>query len=244
MHAVLKQRIIELAKASHLEVCGFFYRDHVGGAQIYECRNVASNPAEEFQISNEQYIEVLGHGTPLGVWHSHPAGNHGPTSFSEADLECAEEQALPFYLYDVTGGGWHEFLPASYQPKLLAQPFCLGFQDCYSLVRDYFRLTCRRYLSDYDRDESFLHEEQGVIMANFEREGFQLGSLETLQIHDIMMFRTDRVLPQHFGVYLGRQAFLHHPLHALSREEPLTGRWLDRLVCVFRPQTPVESGVT
>ena len=244
MHTLLKQRVIELAKASPLEVCGFFYRDRSNKAQIHECRNIASKPAEEFQISDEQYIEVLGLGTPLGVWHSHPAADHGPTSFSEADLECAEEQAIPFYLYDVVGGDWHEYLPASYQPELLGQPFTLGWTDCYGLVRDYFRRTCRLYLGDYDRDESFSHEERGIIMANFEREGFQLGSLETLQAHDIMMFKTDRVLPQHFGVYEGQQRFLHHPLNALSREELLTGRWLDRLVCVFRHRTLAESGVT
>lgn len=242
MHALLKQRVIELSKASVLETCGFFYRDHAGRAQLHECRNVSANPVAEFEISSDDYVTALNLGTILGIYHSHPAAGQGPTSFSEADLECAEEQALPFYLYDAAGREWHEYLPASYRPELISRPFCLGFGgDCYGLVRDYFRNRHRRYLSDYDRDESFLHEEQGVIMANFRREGFVLGSLKTLQPADILMFRTDKALPQHFGIYLGDQRLLHHPLNALSREELLSGRWLSRLDCVFRSETPLVS---
>lgn len=240
MHTLLKQRVIELA-ASPLEICGFFYRDHEGQARLHECRNVAAEPATEFEIANDDYIAALNLGTILGIYHSHPARGQGPTSFSEADLECAEEQALPFYLYDAEGREWHEFLPSTYKVDLIARPFCLGFDDCYSLVRNHFRQRHRLYLSDYDRDESFLHEEQGVIMASFRREGFVLGSLETLQPEDILMFRTDKALPQHFAVFKGQQMMLHHPQNALSREEQLSGRWLSRLDCVFRHETPLVS---
>ncbi len=235
MHSLLKQRVIELARQTDHEVCGFFYRDLAGRAQLYGCRNVAANPATEFQISQEDHMAVLGLGQLLGIYHSHPPG--GDLGFSPADLENAEVQDLPFYLYTVADGQWHEYIPPGHRADLIARPFCLGFHDCFGLIRDHFRQTQSLYISDYDRDERFLHEEQGVIMASFEKEGFRLGSLETLRADDILMFKTDKALPQHFAVYRGGQMMLHHPLNALSREELLSGRWLSRLICVFQRET-------
>ncbi len=239
MHTLLKRHIIDLAKATPFEVCGYFYRDHAGQARTYECRNVAADPTKEFEISQDEQIALLGMGDPLGIYHSHPVG--GDLGFSPADLENAEVQDLPFYLYTVENDQWHEYLPPDYHVDLVGRRFALGFSDCFGLIRDHFRQTEQLYISDYDRDESFLHEEQGVIMANFRREGFVLGSLETLQPNHILMFKSEKALPQHFAVYRGAQLMLHHPQNALSREEQLSGRWLSRLVCVFRRETEAVS---
>ncbi len=235
MHSLLKQRVIELARQTEHEICGYFYRDWAGKAQLYGCRNVAADPIKEFEIAQQDQIDVLGLGEPLGIYHSHPIG--GDLGFSPADLENAAEQDLPFYLYVVENDSWHEYVPPDYRVDLLARPFCLGFHDCFGLIRDHFRQTEQLYISDYDRDERFLHEEQGVIMASFRKEGFVLGSLETLRPNHVLMFKTDKALPQHFAVYMGAQMMLHHPQGALSREEQLSGRWLSRLICVFRRET-------
>lgn len=235
MHTRLKQRVIELARATPLEVCGFFYRDSTGAAQFHECRNVAAKPADDFEISRDDQIAVFGMGELLGIYHSHPPG--GDLGFSPADLENADVQDLPFYLYVIENDSWHEYVPPGYRVDVVARPFCLGFDDCFGLIRNHYRQNHSLFISDYDRDESFLHEDQGVIMASFRKEGFGLGSLETLQPEDILMFKTDKALPQHFAIYRGGQKMLHHPLHSLSREETLNDRWLSRLICVFRRET-------
>lgn len=237
MHTSIKRQIIELAKAQpDREVCGFIYADgHT--AKLFPCVNVAENPAEEFQIESLDYIRAEYLGDIFGVYHSHPT----PVGFSEADLECAEELALPFYMYDVQADKWNEYIPKSYEPRVECEDFVLGFKDCYGLVKDYFWLSYKKYLSDYDRDESFVHEEQGVIMDSFEKEGFTKVPVDSIQIGDVILFKTDKALPQHFGILIAPQVFLHHPQNGLSRKEMLTGRWLSRIFCALRVKNSGNS---
>ncbi len=233
MHTCLKSEIISFARSTPEEVCGFICLDQ-RGPFLFPCRNVARTPTEEFSVDPQDHIRALGAGQLLGVYHSHPVA----ASFSPEDLDFAAETALPHYLYSVPDDKWSEYLPATYEPPLEGLNWALGFQDCYSLPRAYYRQHFQHYLSDYDRDESFCHEEQQVIMNSFEKEGFVKVPAGELQQHDIMLFRSEKVLPQHFGVYVGGNQFLHHPRNGLSCREMLTDRWLSRLICAFQLKTP------
>ena len=232
MHTGIKSEIIALAQsAPTVEVCGFIYRDWTGEPKVLPCENKAVNTTEEFEIGIDDQLRMEGLGHLLGVYHSHPASSSG---FSPADLECAEEMALPFYLYDIQSGDWHEFIAKSFQRNPMGQSWCLGFQDCYEVVRDYFRQTHSIHMRDYDRDESFSHEDRGVISASYEREGFAATPISEVQTHDVLVFKTEKALPQHFGVYTHGNRFIHHPRNGLSREEQLTDRWISRIVSVYR----------
>lgn len=232
MHSRIKSEIIALARATPNEICGFICLDQCGPF-LFPCRNVASVPTEEFAIDPQDYIAALAAGQLLGIYHSHPAA----ASFSPEDLDYATETALPHYLYSVPDDQWSEYLPPTYEPLLEGLNWALGFQDCYSSPRSYYRRHFQRYLSDYDRDESFCHEEQQVIMNSFEKEGFRKVPLTELALHDVLLFRSEKVLPQHFGVLCGPNQFLHHPRGGLSCREMLTDRWMSRLICAFRLKT-------
>lgn len=233
MHTRIKAEIIALARLTPtVEICGFIGVNQ-SGPFVFPCRNVAPNPAEEFAIDSQDHIRALSAGELLGIYHSHPSA----ASFSPEDLEYADEMALPQYLYSIPDNKWHEYLPPTFQPPLEGLHFTIGFRDCYSLVRDYYRQHFSCYLSDYDRDESFSHEDQGIIMDSFDREGFKIVRLDVIQVHDILLFKSNKVLPQHFGVYLGKNLFLHHPRGSLSGSELLNDRWLSRLICAFRLKT-------
>lgn len=239
MHTGIKSQIVSIALAAPTEeVCGFIYRSWDGVPSILHCKNIAENPSEEFEISMEDSIRAKGLGHELAVFHSHPTASPG---FSPADLECAEEMCLPFYMYDVETGSWHEYIPKSYESTYLARQWCVGFDDCYGLVRNYFRKTHGIYLGDYDRDESMSHEERGVIAHHYGNEGFMTVPREGVQTDDVLVFKTDKALPQHFGVLGEKNRFLHHPISGLSRWEPLTDRWFSRLISVFRHKSLVKS---
>lgn len=232
MHTAIKREICALARSNPSEeVCGFIYAPLEGPARLWQCVNIAEKKEEEFEIDPYEYLKVQAAGQVLGLYHSHPT----PAGFSEADLECAEEMAIPFYLFDIQKDEWHEYLPASYQPPVEGARWILGFSDCYEVVRRYYRSALKVYIGDYDRDESFCHEEQNVIMQNFEKEGFEIVPTSSLRVHDVILFKTDKVLPQHFGIFLGGdQQFLHHAQNGFSRQEMLTGRWLSRILHVLR----------
>lgn len=232
MHTRVKSEIIALSRASSTEeICGFICLGPEGPF-TFPCRNAAANPTEEFSIDPKDHIRALSAGQLLAIYHSHPTA----ASFSPEDLDFATETALPHYLYSVPDSQWLEYLPPTYQPPLEGLNWALGFQDCYSTPRLYYRQKFAHYLSDYDRDESFCHEEQDIILNSFDKEGFC--KVTDSQEHDILLFRSDRALPQHFGIYRGHNKFLHHPRGGISRVECLNNRWLDRLVCTFRLKTP------
>ncbi len=239
MHTAIKTEIIAIAHANPTEeICGFIYRDWVNQVKILQCANIAEDKTREFKISMDDSIRVKGLGHEIGVFHSHPKTESG---FSPSDIEHAGYIALPFYMYDTQSGSWHEYLPPTYKIPLTGIPYALGFSDCYGIIRDYFRQTYGFHLNDYDRDEHYLHEDNGTILASYEKEGFISVPISAIQTDDILMFKTDRALPQHFAVYRGANMMLHHPQGGLSREENLTGNWLKRLVAVFRHKTLVKS---
>jgi proteasome lid subunit RPN8/RPN11 len=228
MHPKIKADIIGLAKAEpDREVCGFIYVDAQNEAAILPCANIAANPTEEFLISDEDHMRAMGYKRILGVYHSHP----NSPGFSPEDLGCAEAMGVPFYLYCVKSETWQSYLPESYDPPLAGRQFVVGFEDCYELVRLYFRQK-GHHMNDYDRDRTLNLKD--LILDRFQVEGFTEIPVNQATYGDVFMFKSDRVLSNHFGILIGPSKMLHHPIGGLSCEEMVTDRWLSRLTHVFR----------
>jgi proteasome lid subunit RPN8/RPN11 len=231
MNTKIKTQIETLAKSNPLEeICGFLYQD-LEGVKIFECDNIAENKVDTFIIDDQDYLSCLALGTVCAIYHSHPQNS----AFSLEDISIADEINLPILLYAVEENQWQEYIPKTYNYPLEGRQFSWGFDDCYGLVRSYYRQEKNVYLNDYDRDDSFQESDGEVILNNFEKEGFyDTNSTVSLQIGDVILFHSNRALPQHFGVFLGNSRFLHHPLGALSRVELLSGNWRKRIVKILR----------
>jgi proteasome lid subunit RPN8/RPN11 len=239
----VKRRIIELAEAQpDVEVCGFIYvKDGIAG--VFPCDNLAADPRHAFHIAPSAFVACLQYGKPVAVYHSHP---DGPAAFSCADpsrpdelgdLEFAEEMALPAYLYSLPTKEWLEYIPRSYRVPMEGREFCWGIEDCYATVRHYYRQNLGIYIRDYDRDETFQDADSNVIMENFEREGFVMRPPGEVRMHDVMVFRFKRAIPQHFGVFQGNSRVLWQLRDRLSHVDPLGEFWLTRLHCVLHHHT-------
>lgn len=234
MHTRIREELIAAARAAPSEeVCGFLYHDIYGVVHLHPCRNIAEDPTTDWEIDAQDHIAALQAGTLLGVYHSHPGD---PVGFSEGDLHYAEEMALPQYLINTVPGTVQDYLPPTYHVPLEGRHWVLGFQDCWEIPRAHYRQAHRIYMQDYERDESYAHEKKDTVMANYEAEGFIRlpPDASAIRNDDILMFTTDRALPQHFGVFVGNSRFAHHAQGKLSQIEQLTDRWLSRLYCVFR----------
>jgi proteasome lid subunit RPN8/RPN11 len=242
MNTRVKHSIIDLARAApDVEVCGFIYCSLEGLAGFAPCTNVAANPAEEFEISADDYVRVsteLGH--IIGVYHSHPKGR---AAFSEADIEAADEFALPLYLYAVETGEWLDYIPSTYRVELEGRQFCAGHDDCYGTVRTYFRQELGVYLSDYDRDETSEDRNGTQILERFAVEGFVgVGSNQPIMKNDVLLFKAPGyTTPQHMGVVLAGNRMLHHQMTRLSTVDDLDDKWMRRLVKVIRYQGRASS---
>lgn len=240
MYIPTKQEIIGLAKANpDREICGFICHDTATGMpRVVPCENISREPACSFEIGTADHIRALGTGPILGVYHSHPTVE----GFTPPDLACAETMAVPFYVYCLTQGTWHDYLPSTYRPALTGVPFVPGFRDCFELVRLYAREHDGHVISDYDRDETA--NLRDLIMEKFDLEGYALILPKDIRLGDVLLFKSERALSNHFGVLIGPSRMLHHPMGLLSREDMVTDRWISRMVCAFRlrPEGPKSPG--
>lgn len=196
---------------------------------VYQPReNVSDDPENEFIIPVGDYPEGL-----EAVIHSH-SGRHG-RSPSVADMEGQQQTLVPWGIVmvaepdDTRGATPGEIVWFGDQvpiPPLVGRPFLAGVTDCYSLLRDYYRLELGRTPPDYPRDQGWWLE--GPSMFTEERmdaNGFTRVGLDALEVGDGVTFMVNSRVINHCGVYVGQGLMLHHLWNRLSRREPV-GPWL------------------
>jgi proteasome lid subunit RPN8/RPN11 len=222
------------------ESCGLV----VGG--IYRrCRNVAPDPEESFEIAPDDYVAAAAEGLIQAVVHSHrPAQGACP---SRSDMAGQIASGLPWGIVVCDGQGcpdlfwWGDSLPV---PPLVGRPFRHGVADCYSIIRDWYRLERGVILPEFPRQDGWWtkpagpdnpnHYVQDFAAAGFRRYAQGRDGAAVAQVGDVICFALRGKVPHHAGVYLGDGLMLHHLADSeqrgrLSSREPV-GRWLDFVV--------------
>lgn len=230
-------------EAYPLESCGFI----VGGAYI-RCENVAAHPDTHeadnrdcgcqlcaFEISSKVYRHYLQTGKLQMVVHSHP---DGPLFPSRADMESQLQMDLPWAIIATDGDRvgpplvWGADTPV---PPILGREFMHGVTDCYSLIRDTYRLG-REELAKQDidwpfepielpeqaRDDAWWEAGEDLYMRNFERAGFI--EVSDPQPGDVFLLKIRSDQFNHGGLLVGGGMIMHHLPERLSRREP-AGIW-------------------
>ena len=234
MNTTLKERIKKHAhEVAPEECCGIVYIQDKN-LLIKKCQNVTKESKnEDFEIDDTDFIDCHNKGEIIGIYHSHPES----AAFSEEDIFRAEEICLPFYLYAIKEDKFAIYYPSEYLPSYIGRPFIFGVNDCYTLVREYYRREFQTGLGDYDADFDYASKEVSNFEINWEKEGFCLKTNYTdIKKGDVLVFKINKSFPQHIGVYLGKNEFLHHPLNSQSRIELLDGLWAKSLVGYLRHQ--------
>ena len=123
------------------EACGLLVVVR-GREQYIACRNLAGN-AGHFILSSEDYAEAENRGEIIAVVHSHP---NGPATPSEADRTACEASGLIWHIVPVScasgqpeAGEIVTLAPCGYEAPLVGREFPHGVNDCYQLVRDWYR---------------------------------------------------------------------------------------------------------
>ena len=121
--------------------------------------------------------------------------------------------------------------------QLLGLPYIEGKQDCYGLVRNYYRMNYGLELGNYARPGDFAHANLDLISDNFFNEGFKIVEvpLSNLDIGDgLLMQINGSPLVNHVAVYVGNNMILHHLYQGMSKEDDYSLRWKSRTVTVVR----------
>lgn len=183
------------------------------GPFYHPCRNISQLP-DECVWNPRDLARAEDDGELLGYVHSHP---DAPAVPSLEDKRGCEASGRPWWIISQPGGHWRRIDPFR---GLEGRPFVFGVDDCYSLVRDWYREALGLTLPDFVRRPYFWDEGETPHLDNLQRAGFELVH-DDLRIGDVLLLKIKSQTPNHCGVYVGRGDILHHLPGRLSRREPL-----------------------
>lgn len=243
----LKNQITAHAIASYpKECCGVLTKN-----AYIPCENVASDPFHFFEIDGECFLELAQSHDIVAIVHSHPDGE---PELSEPDRT---QMALHGYDWLVVSVGktdkWQVKMKmhaySDMPVPLLGRDYHHGVQDCYSLVRDYYKRELELDLPDFARVDDWWEDEhhEPLYQNNFEKAGFV--AVDDLQKHDVILCRVGRTHHiNHALIYLddgklqsentpdcvGNGLILHHPHGRLSVREMYGEGWQKRTALIVR----------
>ncbi|MFP3564686.1 C40 family peptidase [Paraburkholderia sp. SIMBA_030] len=244
MNEQIKNAIAAHAIAEYpRECCGLLVL--VAGVETYmPSRNVAATPSEHFAMSPEDYAAAEDRGTVVALVHSHPGA---PARPSMADKTMCERSGIGKWVIVSVGAqadgaigvdDWCEFEPSGYIAPLIGREFTHGALDCYSLVRDWYRLERGVNLPEFERLDGWWDDgKSNLYLDNFEEAGFaDMGQAADLLAGDVllMQIRSKNGVPNHAGIYLGDGVLLHHMHGRLSGRTVWGGMWAHSLRTVLR----------
>jgi cell wall-associated NlpC family hydrolase len=118
-----------------------------------------------------------------------------------------------------------------YQP-LIGLRWEYGVNDCFSLVRDWFRLQ-GVMLPEFARPES-LEICDSIFLQQAEAIGFREVAFDNRSPGDILIMRLHTRTPMHAAILLPNEQILHQRQDSLSAVEPLRRYYVERVAAVFR----------
>jgi cell wall-associated NlpC family hydrolase len=129
---------------------------------------------------------------------------------------------------------------------LLGRPYTSGENDCYGLVRNYYRDLFGIEIINAARPEGWWNEPDINLIDDFmEMDGWeQLGkNTRSLKVGDGLVFSLINGKANHVGVYVGNGAFIHHIWNRFSCEDALLEKWKARLLMIVRHPEVAKLGV-
>ena len=208
---------------------------------FYVVPNISTEPEKSFEIGKRVLTSAYKDGL-LAVVHSHP---DGPDCPSEADMTGQLSTGVPWVILSTDGTACttpFAFGDGVPTPELVGRPFRHGVTDCYSIIRDYYKIhhkvTLKEFARDWewwlpDKDEAgnIIQEPDDLYSKGFKKAGFKVITESEVQVGDVFLAQLRAKTPNHGGVYLGNGLILHHltsfapvDITRLSMREPLN-RW-------------------
>lgn len=239
-HESFRRQVLEDAKRYAIaqypkEMCGF-----ITDLGFIPAPNSAVDPIKDFRIDPEEYLKVQSKMKILAILHSHTNGRAFPT---EIDMRSQLNTNVPWGIILTDGFAaddpvmWGDSLPIA---PLIGRQFMHGVWDCYSLVRDTFRLgkeqlaeldVTQRWpfepvtFPEFPRSDAWWDGPDDLYVQNFGSVGFDVIERDQARVGDCMLMRigSSKKL-SHAAILIDQDLILHHLPTRLSRREP-SGIW-------------------
>lgn len=224
----VKQAIAgEARKASPEECCGF-----VVDGKIVPCKNMAPHPSQDFIISAEDFVRASAIGEIEAVYHSHVDGVKG---FSLPDVNACKQSNLPWVVFHLPSAEFFCADPSGKAPYEGRQ-WIYGVQDCYAILRDFYKREFSIGLDDFKRglEDEWKSSSWNMFLKNYEGQGFYEVE-QPERKGDFLLMQIGAPLPNHAGVMTGEDNyFYHHLSDRLSEKSVYGGYWAKVTAKVLR----------
>ena len=203
------------------EGCGVIVLDN-GQARWIPCSNVACQN-DSFVLCPSEYAKILIKYKVLAVVHNHIEYTCLP---SANDIKYCDELDVPFFIFSYPSMELYKLFPKDYDESLLGRPYVWGIYDCLSLVIEYYarfkQITLRSrpyYIDNWWRATNVNYMDPEHIRT--------WGFIKTNnpQKDDIAVLQMGATIPNHIGIVLENDQFLHHAYNRLSTIENLYPLW-------------------
>ena len=118
---------------------------------------------------------------------------------------------------------------------LLGRQWEYGVNDCFSLVRDYFRLRGIE-IPNFERPAD-LETCESIFLQQAKACGFVEVEFAMRKPGDVLIMRLGTTAPMHAAILLKDEQILHQRQDSLSTTEGLTAYYVKRVRAVFRYAT-------
>jgi len=235
--AAIKAHSLELFP---FECCGLIIKDDNYNFKVFRAKNVSTRDKKHsFEIDPMSILEAENLGNIVGCYHSHNCPE-SETIFSETDLRNISLHKIFSVVYNVANDQFYVLNDAD-KAKYIGTKFEFGLNDCYSLVRKYFKEELNLELRNYFRDSRWYKTNPAIWMENVSTENFSIVfsdnifDVSNLKPHDVLLMKGRNIkYPSHAAIHIGSGFILHHPYGKLSTIEFLTRELINDTMFVAR----------
>ena len=212
-------------KSPHRESCGVIVVDDKKLKWI-PCDNVAVKE-NDFVICAKQYARILLTYRVHTIVHNHITY---PPIPSANDITYCNELAVPFLIFSSTMQDYTLLYPS--QMNLVGRPYIFGIYDCLSVAMDWYAVNRGIVFERGDYEDSWWKKGKDYLTAKELKEwGFR--KVLRPSVGDIILFKMGSLVPNHIGVLLENDTFLHHAENRLSTIESLYPLWGPNIVAYY-----------
>ncbi|CRX55450.1 TPA: C40 family peptidase [Yersinia enterocolitica] len=212
------------------EACGLICRN--GRTEKYfPCRNQSTEPRDNFILHPEDYADSEDWGRVTHIVHSHPDATTQPSNVDHAQCDMSE---LPWVIVSWPEGDLRIVEPVIGPRPLEGRPFVHGVWDCFSIIRDWYKLERGIDLPNFERSPCWWESgTENLYMDNYSNAGFVETDGE-LQPGDVIIMQVSAPVPNHAAIYIGDGMMIHHMYGHMSKRVPFGGYYQDRTTVKLR----------
>lgn len=229
----IHEQVAMAAKASpSREICGLIV-DKGTDTTFISLTNI-SEDNNSFIIDPIEYAKYTSKYRVIAVVHSHIDCSSEP---SLADIVVCNKGSSPWMIYSTVTDTFNIIYPKKETINIIGRPYIFGIYDCWSIVTDTYYadlgISISRPLTattDWYKDGFNLFE------TNANSFGFyKLEDTSSLKKYDVILFKAGKTkVPNHCGLLIKEDMFMHHLSGRLSNKEVYGGYWHRYTHAIYR----------